>query len=89
MLEEYKQERQKYKDLRQRQGKKGSSREADTLAMLAKFQNKLQSVRKNSEDYEEEEEKKKMEEEVEEVDDDASDLSWYVEVVEAAAIEVL
>ncbi|XP_071117410.1 spliceosome-associated protein CWC27 homolog [Haliotis cracherodii] len=76
MLEEYKQERQKYKDLRQKQSKKGSSREADTLAMLAKFQNKLENVRKlaTDDDEEELEEEKKEAEAEEELEDD--DMSW-------------
>ncbi|XP_046576029.1 spliceosome-associated protein CWC27 homolog [Haliotis rubra] len=80
MLEEYKQERQKYKDLRQKQSKKGSSREADTLAMLAKFQNRLENVKKLTSLYEDEEEetKKEKKEEKTEADEEQEDddMTW-------------
>lgn len=49
----YKAERQKYKKAKV---KKGSGREEATLALLAKFQTKLESVKKISGDYSEEEE---------------------------------
>ena len=73
------------------QGKKGSDREAITLAMLSKFQNKLSSAKLIGGDYddddddddeEKEDEKKEGEsktdgEKVEDDDDDdPTDLSW-------------
>lgn len=72
----YFQEKQKYKDLKKKQTKKGSSREQATLELLSKFQNKLKSAKVVGGDYEEEEE------EEEEGDDkeDAGDMSWYVGV---------
>jgi hypothetical protein len=44
VVESYMKERQKYQDMKKVQGKKGSDREAITLAMLSKFQNKLTHI---------------------------------------------
>ena len=71
------------------QGKKGSDREAITLAMLSKFQNKLSSAKLIGGDYDDDDddEEKELEkkegesktdgEKVEDDDDDdPTDLSW-------------
>lgn len=86
VVESYMKERQKYQDMKKVQGKKGSDREAMTLAMLSKFQNKLSSAKLIGGDYdddddeEKEDEKKKGESktdgEKEDDDDDPTDLSW-------------
>ncbi|XP_077981158.1 spliceosome-associated protein CWC27 homolog [Glandiceps talaboti] len=78
VLAEFRNEKKKYKEKRKKLGK-GSSREDETLAMLAKFQSRLQSVRTSIEEREEEEtvenkadgkeEKEDVEEEEEEEDD--------------------
>ena len=87
----YKAERRKFKDVRRQQHKKGSSREKETLALLAKFQTKVSTAKQLSEYAEDEEEAKsvgeksaaaeggKEEGEAEESEeDDPTDLSWYV-----------
>lgn len=65
----YKAERQKYKKAKI---KKGSGREEATLALLAKFQSKLETVKKISGDYSDEEEAPEGETEAEA----AGDMSW-------------
>ena len=65
----YKAERQKYKKAKV---KKGSGREEATLALLAKFQTKLESVKKISGDYSDEEEEAEGEAETEA----SGDVSW-------------
>lgn len=65
----YKAERQKYKKAKI---KKGSGREEATLALLAKFQSKLETVKKISGDYSDEEEAQEGETEAEA----AGDMSW-------------
>lgn len=72
-LETFKLERQKYKDLKKMQKKKGQSREAQTLAILEKFQSKLSSVKELKVDYSDSEGEEKSGDNVEE---EASDLSW-------------
>lgn len=76
-LAEFRKDRQKYKDMRRQQPAKGQDRESMTLALLAKFQDKLEGMRKATVDYsdDEEEEADKKEEEEEE-ENDATDLSW-------------
>ncbi|GFR66125.1 peptidyl-prolyl cis-trans isomerase CWC27 homolog [Elysia marginata] len=75
-LESFKQERQKYKKLKKQQ--KGTNREAETLAMLEKFQSKLTSVRQLAANYSDSDGEggKKADEDVEGAEDDPSDLSW-------------
>ena len=88
-MQGFKADRQKYKEKQKLQPKKGSSREAQTLALLAKFQSRLDTSRQLSanygdddeEDEEKEEEKEKTEitedgEEVHEEEDDGTDFSW-------------
>ncbi|XP_059151852.1 spliceosome-associated protein CWC27 homolog isoform X2 [Physella acuta] len=72
-LETFKLERQKYKDLKKMQKKKGQSREAQTLAILEKFQSKLSSVKQLKVDYSDSEGEEKSGDNAEE---EASDLSW-------------
>ena len=76
MLAEYKQERQKYKELRKQQPKKGSSREAATLELLAKFQAKLSAAKKLASNYSDEEEEAEEENKEENEEDDPNDISW-------------
>lgn len=83
VVESYMKERQKYQDMKKEQGKKGSEREAMTLSILSKFQNKLSSAKVIAGDYDDEEEEKaeekeetKKDEEEKEIDDDPTDLSW-------------
>jgi len=81
-------ERQKYQDMKKVQGKKGSDREAITLAMLSKFQNKLSSAKLIGGDYDDDDDEEKELEKKEgesktdgekvedDDDDDPTDLSW-------------
>ena len=75
-LESFKQERQKYKNLKKQQ--KGTNREAQTLAMLEKFQSKLTSVRQLAANYSDSDGEggKKADEEVDDAEDDPTDMSW-------------
>lgn len=74
-LESFKQERQKYKKLKKQQ--KGKNREAQTLAMLEKFQSKLASVRQLASNYSDSDgEGEKKAEEAEDIEEDPTDLSW-------------
>ncbi|XP_070562465.1 spliceosome-associated protein CWC27 homolog [Ptychodera flava] len=69
----FRREKKKYAE-KKKQLSKGSSREVETLAMLAKFQNRLQSFRQSTEGEEE-----KEEEEEDEAEDDENDIptsSW-------------
>jgi len=74
-------EGQKYKEQTQKQLKKGSDREAETLKMLAAFQTRLESVKKMSQlvsgadDEGNSEDSGEFKEDDEEV---ADDLSWYI-----------
>ncbi|CAG5125701.1 unnamed protein product [Candidula unifasciata] len=72
-LEAFKLERQKYKTLKKQQNKKGLTREAQTLAILEKFQSKLSSVKHVAVEYSDSETEDKNDDDVEE---DASDMSW-------------
>ncbi|XP_041359029.1 spliceosome-associated protein CWC27 homolog [Gigantopelta aegis] len=74
MLAEYKQERQKFKELRKQQPK-GSSRESATLELLAKFQAKLSAAKKLASNYSDDEEEEETKEENEE-EEDPNDISW-------------
>lgn len=47
---QYKEERDKYKTMKESIPKKGSSREAFTLQLLSKFKEKLSSAKEKSED---------------------------------------
>ncbi|GFN93251.1 peptidyl-prolyl cis-trans isomerase cwc27 homolog [Plakobranchus ocellatus] len=74
-LETFKQEREKYKKLKKQQ--KGTNREAQTLAMLEKFQSTLSSVKQSAADnldFDGGEVKKLEEEENDQEDQDT--LSW-------------
>ncbi|XP_013398671.1 peptidyl-prolyl cis-trans isomerase CWC27 homolog [Lingula anatina] len=72
-LVEFKQERQKYKERKKTQPKKGAGREEQTLALLAKFQNKLHEAIS----MDKTKSKSSIEGEEEEDDDnDDSDISW-------------
>ena len=86
-LQGFKDDRQRYKEKQKSQPKKGSNREAQTLALLAKFQSKLSTARDLADDYGDEEEEKEEEkeekteitedgEEVHEEEDDGTDLTW-------------
>ncbi|BFZ17118.1 hypothetical protein BsWGS_20161 [Bradybaena similaris] len=74
-LEAFKLERQKYKNLKKQQCKKGMTREAQTLAILEKFQSKLSSVKQLAGDYSDSgaEEGNEADDNVEE---DVTDISW-------------
>lgn len=72
-LEAFKAIQDKYKQEQKKKVKKGSDREAQTLAMLAKFQSKLNTAKKFVE-YDEEETTKVSEGEADEEDPD--DVSW-------------
>ena len=88
VVESYMKERQKYQDMKKVQGKKGSDREAITLAMLSKFQNKLSSAKLIGGDYDDDDDEEKELEKKEgesktdgekvedDDDDDPTDLSW-------------
>jgi len=79
LISRHKAERQKYKQLKKKQPRKGSSREQETLAILAKFQSKLNASKMlneyGDEDEEKEEEEKKLEEDVDE-GAATDDFSW-------------
>jgi hypothetical protein len=75
LLSMVKKERQKYKT-RKRQIGQGESREAATLAMLAKFQTKLSAARTLAGDYDDEEEEEEKPGAEGEAEDDPSDQSW-------------
>ena len=65
MLAAFKQERKKYKELKKNRMKDTQSRESQTLAMLAKFQSKLNTAKQMAQyadPAEEEESKEKREE---------------------------
>lgn len=70
-------ERQKYKNLKKQQSQKGMTREAQTLAILEKFQSKLSSVKQLAGEYSDSgaEEGNEADDNVEE---DATDMSWSV-----------
>ena len=78
-LESFKQERQKYKNLKKQQ--KGMDREAQTLDMLRKFQSKLTSVRQLAGNYSDSDGEggRKAEEDTEDAEEDPTDLSWSVD----------
>jgi len=75
LLEAFKAERRKFKNLKKEQPKKGSDREAHTLALLQGFQTKLQSVKQlttgYSDDDDDDEEGKE-----DDVEDENNDISW-------------
>ncbi|KAH3849465.1 spliceosome-associated protein CWC27 homolog [Dreissena polymorpha] len=70
-LADFKRERQKYKALRNQQGKKGSSREELTLNMLNKFKSTLASTKSLVSDSVD-----KEREEFNDEEEDLSDTSW-------------
>lgn len=78
LISRHKAERQKYKQLKKKQPRKGSSREQETLAILAKFQSKLNTSRMLNEYANEDEEKKEDEKKEEEADESEAtdDFSW-------------
>ena len=73
LLAMVKKERQKYKSRKKQLGRR-ENREDVTLAMLAKFKNKLAAARTVAGDYDDVDEEKNAEEEEEEEEDD--DMSW-------------
>ena len=73
-LAAFKANRQQYKEQQKKKLKKGSDRENQTLAMLAKFQSKLQTAKQFA-DYGDEEKKEDLEE-GEDEEDDPNDVSW-------------
>ena len=82
MVAAYMAEKEKYRNIKKENtGKKGSSREQMTLAMLTKFQSKLNSAKVISGGYSDEEEEEakgeKKEEEGEE-EEEGHDASWCV-----------
>lgn len=72
----YRQERQKYKNLRKEQKKKGSAREEVTLSLLKKFQSKLDSARIVASGYSDDETENKDNKDEMDEDDDDNDMSW-------------
>ncbi|KAL5016749.1 hypothetical protein ScPMuIL_006338 [Solemya velum] len=81
-IAEYKMERQKYRDMRKKQAKKGSAREEMTMSLLSEFQSKLKAAKTLGGHYSEEEEEgrgNEMEEgeiDTEESTDDTGGISW-------------
>ncbi|CAL1546590.1 unnamed protein product [Lymnaea stagnalis] len=75
-LEAFKMERQRFKDLKKMQKKKGESREAQTLALLERFQSKLSSVKQLSEDHPDSEGEEDMKNEDSDKEDETGDISW-------------
>lgn len=84
VVAEFRKEREKYKEMKRQQGKKGSGREALTLELLSKFQNRLRAAQMvsgtYSDDDDDEEEEEEAEEDLKEGEtaevDEISDLSW-------------
>ena len=64
---EYKKETEKYREVKKKQAKKGSAREEQTLALLAKFQSKLTAIASHEEEEEEDEDT---------AEKDDSTMSW-------------
>ncbi|CAH1774256.1 unnamed protein product [Owenia fusiformis] len=64
-MAEFREQRKKFKELKKSQARKGAGREAQTMALLSKFQNKLHAAVEASEDQEEE----KSGEEIKDTDD--------------------
>ena len=77
-LEGFKANRKQYKEQQKKKLKKGSDRESQTLALLAKFQSKLNTARQFSSYGEDEEEKGDGDGESKEgeVEEDGDDVSW-------------
>ena len=76
-MEAFKQERKKYKSLKKTQPKKGKDREAQTLALLQGFKNKLVSARQLSTGYSDSEgDDEKKEEDEDDKLDEPNDISW-------------
>lgn len=81
-MAEFRKEREKYKEMKRQQGKKGSGREALTLELLSKFQNRLRAAQMVSGSYSDndDEEEEEAEEDLKEGEtpevDEISDLSW-------------
>lgn len=80
-LEAYRQEHDKYRQLKENLPKQGSSRESFTLALLAKFQKKLASAKeKSQEKYEKKQTEpshdKTEQEEDKEIEDEEEEESW-------------
>ncbi len=84
VLSNFKAEKRKFKEVRKKQMKKGSEREAATLAMLAKFKSKLGEAKKKAEFDELEEGEARSEEEMEEDKDEdkdaGADITWWVDL---------
>lgn len=62
VVAEFRKEREKYKEMTRQQGKKGSSREALTLELLNKFQNRLRAAQNVTGSYSDDDEKVETEE---------------------------
>ncbi|XP_069687099.1 spliceosome-associated protein CWC27 homolog isoform X2 [Periplaneta americana] len=74
-LEEYRKEQEKYKRLKSQMPTKGTSREDYTLALLAKFQERLVSARVKAEEKQESEEAQTSDSVEDKVEDD-DDNAW-------------